>query len=372
MIRLCVPIVPVCVCLVGFPACMESAGAAETPSTHSVASEGVLSPEGAVDRLQVEDDRPEGDDLASLEGVLRAAADAEPRNARWRFGVGLAAKRRAELETDVDARRGAAAAYLAAVRRAVELDPRNADYLFELGLATMYSISPGDGMMAMFSRAREARKHWEQAVRINPNHVRSLSSLGFYEVEARKNGGMLLGSYKEATRYGERLLKIQGGEFEGRLLLAQVALAQENWSAMDRHFAEAERLAAQSKSRLQRVLFSHAGALLNGRKDTKAALAVIERMIALSPDSFSAYYMRGSARKALGDCSGAAEDFRTVLDRNPAAMNSRFLLAECYESLGDARAACEHYEEFARRFPQDNRASAATKAAKRLRKAIGS
>lgn len=371
MNRLCVPIVPVSLCLVSFSAGIEPAFAAETPSTYSAAPDGALSPERAVDRLQAEDGRPEGDELASLERVLRDAAAAEPKNARWRYGVGLAAKRRAELGTDMDARREAGAAYLAAMQRAVELDPKNPDCVFELGTATMYGMSPGDGMMAMFSRAREARQHWERAVRMDPNHVHALASLGFYEVQARKSGGMLLGSYKEAVKYGERLLKIEGGEFEGRLLLAQVASEQEDWRAMEQHFAEAERLAGPSKSRTERVLFSHASALLNNKKDAKSAVVIVDRLLASSPDSFSAYFLRGSARKAQGDCSGAAEDFRAVLERNAGAMNTRFMLAECCESLGDARGACEHYEEFARRFPRDTRAAAATKAAKRLRKAMG-
>jgi TolA-binding protein len=72
--------------------------------------------------------------------------------------------------------------------------------------------------------------------------------------------------------------------------------------------------------------------------------------------------------KESGDCPAAIRDFLAVIERDAAAQNTRFLLAECYEKSGDKTSALTHYNEYLTRFPEGRRAGDAKSALKRLSK----
>jgi TolA-binding protein len=57
-----------------------------------------------------------------------------------------------------------------------------------------------------------------------------------------------------------------------------------------------------------------------------------------------------------------------VLAKQPDARNTRFALATCLEKLGRKPEAAGHYDEFAKRFPKDERAGKAREQATKLRK----
>jgi hypothetical protein len=350
-----------------------TAPATTTPATSAPATEtpATMTPEAAVQRLTPSltppYTSPEGAELDAAEKSLREAATKEPKSARWQYGLARVARLRAGDLTG-EARITKNAEYLKHAAAAASLDAKNADYHFEHGQAIMASIKPDDGFMTMADKAGEAKEQWEQGLEINADHISCRIAIGQYELQARRQGGFLFGSYKKARKHGEHLLKLSDGAFHGHVLLGQIAAAEEEWDEMSKQFGLAEKLAANPQQEYQ-ALMAHASALGQQKKDAKAALALADKLVAVAPeDDTSAFYVRGSARKQTGDCAGAIADFAKVIERNPEAPNSRFFLAECQESTGDTAGAITSYTEFKKRFPKDDRASKAEAAIKRLNK----
>lgn len=348
----------------------ESAPAAGAP-----AETAALTPDRAIELLSPFSKRPEGAEFDAAAAVIADAASKEPKRARWQYGLALVARARADRAASPEERQPHAQAYKKHAEQAATLDPANADHHFEHGQSFMYSIdSKVDGFMTMAGKAGDAKDQWEKGIKANPDHMGCRIALAQYEIQARKQGGMLFGSYKAAKKHAEHLLKVKGAEHQGHMLLGQIASEQEEWDEMEAQFASAERIAKAQASieREAEVLASRASALLNAKKDAKAAMPVIERLVAISPpDSFTPFFMRGSARKLQGDCPGAIADFELVLSRNPDAQNTRFLMAECLEATGNKQAALDHYRQFVQRFPSSPRVAAANKAIKKLEKAVG-
>lgn len=345
---------------------------ASTPATNPPSVEQPqLTPDEAVARLIPQGNRPEGEELDAVGKVIESAAAGDPKNARWQYGLALLNRARCDAATDPAVRKPFAEAFKKHAAAAVKLDPKKADYYQEYGQSFMYSIdNKNDGFMTMANKAGSAKDQWEKGIEVDPNHVSCRIALARYEIQARKQGGMLFGSYKAAKKHAEVLLKNPAGEFQGRVLLAQIAAEQEEWDEMNKQYAAAEKLASSGAAgaNLPELLMNQANALLTVKKDAKAAMPIIDRYMASAPESFTAYYFRGLAKKLEGDCAGAVPDFLIVLDKNADAANTRYALAECYETIGDPQSALMHYQEFTKRFPQQPRTEAANKAIKRIQK----
>ena len=318
--------------------------------------------EDAIAELSKTGSRPPAPErLAVLAQVMTAATQREPSNNRWQFGLALVERfERKQAEQ------------LERMKRVVKAEPNNSQYQFQLGQAQMASITDGMGMFAVAGRAGDARDAWEEAVRLDPANIYAHYAVAQYYIEARKRGGVFFGSYAKAAEHGEVLLHIpnQRGEFWGRIVLGQVAAAQEQWAEMSRQLVAAESAPGEGADPKVALLIE-ANALLNDKQDPAAALPVLARMEAhgTDPNDTNLPFFRGMANKSLGHCEKATDDFQRVLKINAAARNSRFALAECLDKAGDRPAAIAQYEEFAKRFPKDNRAKAADNAIKRLRKA---
>jgi tetratricopeptide (TPR) repeat protein len=313
-------------------------------------------PEQDFDALTVGRNVPEAE-LNAIEPRIRSYAEAQPEDVRWKIALAVIERTRGRAEAAVESLKRIAKAY-----------PTSGEARFQLGQSYMATLKPDSGMMTMMSTAGEAKDAWEEAVKVDPSHVNARYALAMYEIQARKQGGMLFGSYKAARRQGEALLKLPGDRaaYMGHLTLASVAAAQEEWGDMMRHFEAAER-AASTDAQRGMAQYAYANSLMNDKKDAKAALAVADRAVKSSPDSTSGYFVRGSARKALGDCAGAMEDFAVVLERTPEAQNSRILMAQCCESVGDRASALAHYEEYLKRYPKGPRQGEAKDGIKRLK-----
>jgi TolA-binding protein len=74
----------------------------------------------------------------------------------------------------------------------------------------------------------------------------------------------------------------------------------------------------------------------------------------------------GEVKRQLGRCSDALPRYDQVLAKSDGAKGSRWGAAVCREKLGQKAAAQHDYEEFVRRFPNDDRAKEAKAAIKRL------
>lgn len=298
--------------------------------------------------------------IALFGEVMTAAVEREPANNRWQFGLAL-----------VERFQGKQAEQLERMKRVVKAEPTNSHYRFELGQAYMASITREMGMLSMAGRAGDARDAWEEAIRLDPTNIYAHYAAAQYYIEARKQGGILFGSYSKAAGHGEALLKVpnQRGEFWGRLVLGQVAGAQEKWDEMSRQFVAAE-TAPGDGADPKVALLMYANALLNEKKDADAALPVLARYETrgTDPNDTNLPFFRGMANKNLGHCDKATPDFQKVLAINAAARNTRFALAECLDQAGDRPGAIAQYEEFTKRFPKDDRAKSAEEAVKRLRR----
>lgn len=325
-----------------------------------------LTPETAVERLfRAKDAEIAAVELDAIESVIKERLAAEPKKARWHYGLGLVERARLDAAKDEAARWSHADARFKHITEATTLDPKNAEYFAELGGATMGTMRPSDGFLTKASVAGDARSAWKKAVELDPNHIEALHSLAMYEIQARQRGGFLFGSYDTAKESGDRLVTLPEGKHLGHRVLGALAAAQEEWDEMARQYVLAEGTASTDAQRAA-VLFGHAGHLIEGKKDAKSALLVIERLAALQPD-IQMYFYRASAKKLGGDCAGAIEDLRQVLARDPDQRGTRLMLAECYEATGDAASAIAVYEEFKAKFPEDDGAAQADKAIKRLK-----
>ncbi|MBL8744849.1 MAG: tetratricopeptide repeat protein [Phycisphaerae bacterium] len=297
--------------------------------------------------------------LAENEKAFRDAAAEQPGDVRWKIAAAVLKRMQGDAKGSVEA--------LSALAKA---NPNVAEIQNQLGQSRMATMSSDMGFMTMASVAGEAKDAWTAAVKIDPNHIMARYALAQYEVQARKQGGFLFGSYSKARGHGEALLKIPGptARFWGLVALGNVAAAQEEWADMAEKFNAAEAIAPNDGLRSM-VLSFHVNALVRDKKDAKAALPIVERAVASADaENFTVYYLRGSVRKELGDCAGASEDFRRVLEKNPDAQNTRLLLAQCCEQSGARAAAVLHYEEYVKRFPKGQRLAEAQTALKRLRK----
>ncbi|MDX2115407.1 MAG: tetratricopeptide repeat protein [Planctomycetota bacterium] len=299
-----------------------------------------------------------GAELERARAAIDAALQAEPSKFEWRFARAIL--KRSERD---------AAGSLADLEGLAKQQPRNADVYFQIGQSTMATITRDMGFMTMAGVAGDAKDAWERAVEIDPGHVSSLYALAQYQIQARQQGGMLFGSYGAAKKHADTLMKSPDpqGRFWGTVVLGSIAAAKEDWKEMERQFRAALPLAPRDELK-RMVLFQHAGALSRGKKDPKAALAVLDEAEALAdPTDSSMYFMKAEALRELGDCRKAVEQYERVLAINADATNTRFHIAACYESLGDKQAAILHYDEFVRRFPKDERVKQARASLQKLR-----
>jgi tetratricopeptide (TPR) repeat protein len=294
--------------------------------------------------------------LDSAAQRIDAAAAREPSNNRWQFGKVLLLEARGEALKARDL-----------MEEVVEREPKSAEYQAWFG-ETIFNAIDETGMLTKLSWGLKGRGALEKAVELDPNHVMAQRGLVDFYSQAPAIAG---GSKDKAETHAKALLAIPEGkgEFAGRMALAKLAAAREDWVEMDRQYTLAE-TAKGDGANPRAAMTTNALLLLQKAKDPKKALAIAERLAQQAPpDDMTPSYLLGEAQRQLGDCKAALTQFESVLAKRPEAQNSRFGAAACYEKVGDKAKAATNYEEFARRFPKDERASEASAAAKRLRKA---
>jgi tetratricopeptide (TPR) repeat protein len=331
------------------------------------ASAGDLTPEAAFGMVArstwSREPLPKPDELAAARKVLEAQAAKEPGDAKWTFALGRAASFEAnQVKGDAGANKRKDA--LARLERAVELQPGNAEYRFWVGSAA-FDCMNDVGMLSKVSLASEGRKAFEKAVALDPSHIAARVGLARYYLAAP---GIAGGSVAKAREQGEQILAMPGqrGDFQGRMVLAGIAAHEENWTEMARQYIAAETATGEGAEPAV-ALRSHAVSLLNQKKDATAALPIVERYVKTAPaDDLTALYLDGEVKRQLGRCADALPRFEQVLASLDGARGSRWGAAVCREKLGQKDAARHDYEEYLRRFPDDDRSKEAKAAIKRL------
>ena len=306
---------------------------------------------------------PKPDELAAARKVLEPQAAREPKSARWAYALAHVANAEAE-QAQGDAAKSKRKEAHERFEHAAELQPNNADGLFWLASACFDHVDDV-GMLSQMSLASQGRKAFEKAITIDPAHVPARVGLAQFYLAAP---GVAGGSVAKAKAQGEALLGIPGkrGEFQGRLVLGGIAAEEEDWAEMSRQFTAAETAPGDGANPVV-AMRSHAWNLLNKKHDAQAALPIVTRYVKAAPaDDLTALFFDGEVKRQLGNCAEALPRYEQVLAKAEAARGSRWGAAVCHDQLGQKAAARKDYEEFARRFPKDERAKEAQAAVKRL------
>lgn len=306
---------------------------------------------------------PKPDEIASARKVLEVQAAKDPAAAKWVFALGRAASIEAD-QAEGDAAKAKKKDAVARFEHAVEMQPGNADYEFWFGSASFERVDDV-GMLSKMSFASDGRKAFEKAIVLDPSHVAARIGLAQFYLAAP---GIAGGSVDKARQQGEALIAIpeKRGEFQGRMVLAGIAVQNENWAEMARQFTAAETAGGDGADPLV-ALRSYAWTLLNKKKDLQAAAPVVERYVKAAPaDDLTAVFFDGEIRRQLGHCAEALPRYEQVIAKFEGARGSRWGAAVCREQLGQKNAARKDYEEYARRFPDDDRSKEAKTAMKRL------
>jgi tetratricopeptide (TPR) repeat protein len=306
---------------------------------------------------------PQPEELTAARKVLEAQAVREPSSPRWTFALGRVADleaNRAQGDAKKDKRKEA----LTHFERAVELEPGNADYQFWLGNASFDHIDDV-GMLSKMSLASGGRKAFEKAIAIDPSMVAPRIGLSEFFLGAP---GIAGGSVEKAREQGAALLAIpdKRGEFQGRMVLANIAAHEKDWMEMSRQYTMAETAGGVGADPVA-ALRTQIVTLLNQKKDPQAAVPIVARYLkAALPDDLTPFFLDGEVKRQLGQCAEALQAYDQVLAKRVEARGSRWGAAVCHEKLGQKDAARRDYEEYVKRFPDDSRAKDAKAAVKRL------
>jgi len=309
------------------------------------------------------DPLPKPEQLAAARKVLEAQAAREPKSARWAYALAHVAAAEADETTGkpAEAKRKEAQERF---EQAAELQPKDANGQFWLGESCFEHIDDV-GMLSKMSLASEGRKAFEKALALDPNHVGARVGLIQFFSQAPGFAG---GSMDKAKATANELLALPGkrGEYQGQMALAGLAAQESNWAEMSRHYVAAETAQGEGADPLA-ALRSHASVLLGKANDPKSAVPVMARYVQAAPaDDVSAWFFDGEVKRQQGKCAEAVVRYEQVIAKVETARGSRWGAAVCQDQLGHKDLARKHYQEFARRFPDDPRAKEAQAALKRL------
>jgi tetratricopeptide (TPR) repeat protein len=192
--------------------------------------------------------------------------------------------------------------------------------------------------------------------------------------------------HDEARDHLRRCLSVWPGCVEARLLAARAARRAGDLEEAARLVDECRRLAAEQDSgevALEWALLQASAGNLDGgveeglqahlEKDparaplvwealaeghrrmcrTRHALACLEAWLARHPGSLQAVFVRAEVQRQVGAVTRAADDYRTVLQGDPARADARRPLAGCLLQVGRYEEALGHLEVLRRRRPDD-------------------
>jgi predicted O-linked N-acetylglucosamine transferase (SPINDLY family) len=245
------------------------------------------------------------------------------------------------------------AAALQAVQGALTIAPEDASLWCTFGAAHRHAMEFDD-----------ARKAYEQAVRLNPRYLQALSNLGewhlargsaekaleqldaaltidsdFFEARVNRVAALFeLGRFEAARTEAEKLVESAPNRPEPYVNLGNVLV----------HTGKAKQAVKQYRKALElRPDYAEAhfnlATLLGSQEDLKKAIGYLEQQIEAKGDSIHRLGLLASAHQAAGHLTKAEELCRQIIVRQPESLSAHITLASCVSNAGDAAAALPLY-----------------------------
>ncbi|MBI4465246.1 MAG: tetratricopeptide repeat protein [Acidobacteria bacterium] len=171
-----------------------------------------------------------------------------------------------------------------ALEKAVEADPRNSHYMNWLGKAFGKRAETSNFFMAP-SYASKARRHFEQAVKLDPANLDAVDDLFDYFMEAP---GFLGGGLDKAVQLAERIREQEPVQYH--FLLARLAEKKKQWQEAEQHWRKATELAPSDEG-----LLIGLAKLLASRGRHSESEKVFEQAEQIAPDSARLKFERAKA-----------------------------------------------------------------------------
>jgi tetratricopeptide (TPR) repeat protein len=335
------------------------AAAGQSQAASPAPAAGQRSAEQAADLIIEARGELKGDELKEAERAVEAAEASQPAN--WKFKTALAVVLSGRREHERAIR---------LADEAVRLEPAAARAWYWRGQTKFNQLSETRSLDAL-GEIDDAKASMEKAIALDGTYAAPHMSLAMFYIEAP---GIVGGSIRKARERGNALLALPDpGPSLGRVVLARCAVYKEDWDEAKRQYDAMEQAAATPEAKCAAIV-GWARVQITDQGKYADGLNTLERGAALAAtDTQRAgiWYLRGEAKRKLRDIAGAVESYRKVLELSPDAQRSRLALAECLEQTRSYAAAAEQYQEYARRFPKDDKARDAAKKAERLRKKAG-
>jgi tetratricopeptide (TPR) repeat protein len=224
----------------------------------------------------------------------------------------------------------------------------------------------------MIDRAKDAEAAWLAVVEDDPLHPRpagtfhdaSMELLKLYSTEDRWEDAyvVLWGAYEQASPVDHpSLLSMRLRSEMERVAHAEAIVRLERYVAADPTDWEALRALARAELALGRPaeaarhfqdclkgqpenprVWRDYLTMLHERGDPEALTAALDQVPRAAESEPEIWKLRGLMKEKAGDWSGAAEDYRQALERNPFVTSCHYRLAMVEERLGHREAAAEH------------------------------
>ncbi len=201
------------------------------------------------------------------------------------------------------------------LEQAVDLKESVADYHFWLGQALgakAQQVNP----VRQALLAGDIRDEFEEAVKLNPNHIPALNGLVMFHLMAP---GVMGGDKDKALQYAGTIKKLD--ERKGTLLLCQVYAKLGRIREADAEYKKAE--AAFQDGTDNPGFFNVYGYYLLEQKRPAEAVIQFERQARLAPKDANSWDSLGDGYLALGKKKDALEAFEKALQINPGFKASK-------------------------------------------------
>jgi tetratricopeptide (TPR) repeat protein len=173
----------------------------------------------------------------------------------------------------------------------------------------------------------KSREYLERAAQLDPNNRDLLHDLGI--------------AYRKAGQLDKAIATLQPLLPDTRLELALSYFSNKDYSEAGKLFEELVRLEPANADYLYML-----GQSYFETKRYADAVAALSRLLALQPSYVEAYATLGSVRYLQEDWAGAATALLKFLEFKPDHAFSHFVLATCFDKLGNLKEALVHYNRF--------------------------